>query len=169
MLKVGDKLDLPEYGECKVTNVYKKSYWGEKNEPTYILKPEKPRFSLQRIELDSQKARKFGVKNFYSALFLLIVLSVTGCATGIPLNPSYSNADSAYKHKNYTEAAKYYEQFLQENPQSTLVEVSLFYLGQSYQETGEKEKAKEAYGKLIDKYKSGFWVDTAKKELKNLN
>jgi TolA-binding protein len=95
---------------------------------------------------------------------------LAGCATGsYYIDDDYNSGKRAQERGNYKEAARYYQQYVADNPDSTMTEVAMYYLAECYQEMGDNQKAKDTYGKLVAKYKSGFWADSAKKELKELN
>jgi TolA-binding protein len=92
-----------------------------------------------------------------------------GCATNqYYINDAYDNAEKAYDKGRYTEAADHYQKFITENPDSNLTDVAYYYLAESYQKAGDDAKAKKVFQQLIDKYENGFWVDSAKRKLKEM-
>ena len=96
-------------------------------------------------------------------------LVLGGCATSSTyLDDTYEQAKKLYESKEYEQAKQYYLQFSEANPQSPLIEVTTYYLANCYKQTGQTDKAKAAYQKLIDKFQSGFWVDLARQEISKL-
>ena len=94
---------------------------------------------------------------------------ITGCATGGQyIDDSYHQAKKAYETGKYEEAAKDFGQYITDNPDSSLNEINLYYLGNSYMKLGQLDKAKEAYQKLIGQFKSGFWVELAQKDMEKM-
>lgn len=109
-------------------------------------------------------------------MILFIALILTGCAStgsytysGSTIETPYSKGSDAYYQSDYENAVKYFEQHIVENPDDDiLLDMTLYNLAGSYKELGNKNKAIEAYQKLIDKFKEGYWVDSAKEEISNL-
>ncbi|MBN3039391.1 MAG: tetratricopeptide repeat protein [Candidatus Omnitrophica bacterium] len=77
----------------------------------------------------------------------------------------FDDGVKAYEKGLYETARNYFEQIIEDYPESSLVEVALYYQGGCYKNTGQNEMAVSAYRQLIMEYKYGFWVDAAKKEL----
>jgi len=109
-------------------------------------------------------------------LIIITALFLTGCASTGSYKYSrsasdtpYSKGSDAYYQSNFEEAVKYFEQHIAENPDDdVLLDMTLYNLAGSYKELGNKSKAIETYQKLIDKFKEGYWVDSAKEEISSL-
>lgn len=80
----------------------------------------------------------------------------------------YDDAHELYEDGKYSEAEIKYQQFMQANPNSKLVEAAMFYSGKSCTEQKKYDQAIAHYNALIDKYKEGFWVETAKEEISKI-
>ncbi len=112
--------------------------------------------------------------NKYIIIFIALIL--TGCASTGSYKYSTSNIDTpyskgsdAYYKSNYEEAIKYFNQYIAESEEDdVLMDMALYNLAGSYKELGNKNKAIETYQKLIDKFKEGYWVDSAKEEISSL-
>jgi tetratricopeptide (TPR) repeat protein len=128
----------------------------------------KRREEMRKIRLLFEKNKKLGrnIKTF--ALFLLVVF-VSGCGTGsYYVNENYNRAQRLYDRGRYEEAREHYQEYMSNNPDSTLNEVVLYYIAKCYEGVGDSEGAKNSYNKLIDKYKEGYWVEQAKEKLRSL-
>jgi TolA-binding protein len=79
----------------------------------------------------------------------------------------YDRGQREYKRGDYNDAIDYFKKAINECPESAMTEVSMYFLGKSYQMAGNKNMADTTFTRLIDKYKSGKWVKWAKKEIKN--
>jgi len=109
-------------------------------------------------------------------IFLLIALFLVGCAStgsytysGSTIETPYSKASDAYYKSNYEEAIEYFNQYIDESEEDdVLMDMALFNLANSYKGIGNKDKAIETYEKVIDKFKEGYWVDSAKEEIEKL-
>ena len=117
--------------------------------------------------------RDKGNLSLIAAMFLLIALA--GCATGgyyydgtSEVNRSYDKAKNLYEQKLYDAARPYFQQVITNHPKSPLVEVAMYYLASCHKEKKEYQKAISAYQDLINKYDYGFWVDSAKKDIKEI-
>ncbi len=82
---------------------------------------------------------------------------------------SYRRGEQAYNFGDYEAAKRNFEEFTAKFPNEALHKVALFYLGRSYEQLQETEKAKESYREVITKYKGDFWADSAERRLRNLN
>ena len=81
----------------------------------------------------------------------------------------YNKAQDLYKEGKYDQAVEEYLEFLKLYPDNTLGVAAMYYTAESYQKQGKNDKAAEYYKKLIDKYRKGFWVDSAKENLKTIS
>jgi outer membrane protein assembly factor BamD len=73
-----------------------------------------------------------------------------------------------YKKGSYNAAIGRFVGLLKKYPDYKREADVLYYIGMSYKNIGEKEKAKEYFTRLIDKYPNNKIVKTAKKELSDL-
>lgn len=169
MLKIGDKITLPDHGECTVQRIYHNNYQ-KPNKPTVVLKPSRASFSLQRIVLPMEKIQNSAAKQICSFIVLsMMTISLLGCATSqTHIGDGYTAARQAYKRGNYETAIENYQMFLEKNPDSGISQVAMYYLAESYKNTGKDKKAAETYKTLISKYKEGMWVKWANKDLKEI-
>ncbi|MCD4781325.1 MAG: tetratricopeptide repeat protein [Candidatus Omnitrophica bacterium] len=105
---------------------------------------------------------KFLLMTLYFSLIL------ASCATTNPkLDDVYDQGMQAYQSGRYKEAVKHFKVFVQEKPNNPLNEVVLYYLAESYRNSGDSDRAMNVYMELINKHRSGFWVEQARKDLKH--
>ncbi|HYP57108.1 MAG TPA: tol-pal system protein YbgF [Beijerinckia sp.] len=74
-----------------------------------------------------------------------------------PVNPAREEFDLAlgyYKQKEYENAEKGFEAFLQKNPKSRMASDAIYYLGESFYQRGRQREAAEQYLKLSTQYAS---------------
>ncbi|MFQ5952309.1 MAG: tol-pal system YbgF family protein [Candidatus Omnitrophota bacterium] len=107
----------------------------------------------------------------------LVCISLIGCTTigycdatasireAIKL---YDEGKNLYNREEYRKAVEYFQKVVNDSPESDMTEVAMYYLGSSYEHMGNYDKAITIYGQLIDKYKRGFWVKAAKKDIKEI-
>jgi len=81
---------------------------------------------------------------------------------------SYDKAHELYLAKKYSEAEKEYQGFVKNNPDSLLVEAALYYIAKCHAELNNTDNAISYYKQVVDKYKEGFWVKSAKDEIVKL-
>ena len=81
---------------------------------------------------------------------------------------SYNRAHEFYLDKKYTKAEKEYLYFIKKHPDSLLVEAATYYTAKCYSELKNYDRAQSYYKQVIDNYKEGFWVDSAKDEIVKL-
>lgn len=80
----------------------------------------------------------------------------------------YDKAHDQYKDGKYKEAIVEYQKFLDKYPANTLAVAAYYYMAKSYEETGNYAKARSCYQQVIEKYKKGFWVDSAKDDIRKI-
>ena len=107
-------------------------------------------------------------------IILTTVLSAVLLLNGIPANAqnfdAYSKAVDAYYKDNFSDAVKYYNQYLKDNPDNKLIhDLVLYNLGNSYVKLNNKNKAISTFKKLIAEYKDSTWVKYAKDEIQELS
>jgi TolA-binding protein len=78
----------------------------------------------------------------------------------------YNRGKREYKRGDYNDAIDYFKKAINECPENAMTEVSMYFLGKSYQMAGNNNMAVTTFNQLIDKYKSGKWVKWTKQELK---
>ncbi|MFC1576974.1 L,D-transpeptidase family protein [Candidatus Omnitrophota bacterium] len=66
-------------------------------------------------------------------------------------------------------AARYYEQFLEEFPDSDLGKKACFTLASIYEKRGELLKARNAYRRTLEEFPSAEYIEEAKKKYEDLN
>lgn len=99
-------------------------------------------------------------------VFISALLFLSACATrGRYMDDTYNSARSMYSRQQFDEARMYYKKFVTENPGNALEDVALYYWGDSARQAGRFKEAEEVFNRLIEKYKTGFWADLAKKDL----
>ena len=81
---------------------------------------------------------------------------------------NYLKAKDLFQRGRYQDAAKYYQIYLEEYPDSRLQETILFRLGQCYRYMNNFAEARASFQALVERYQSGFWVDRAQRELSEL-
>lgn len=168
MLKVGDQVEVSQYGPCKIKMIYKKQEKDYKG-PVYVLKPKKSSFSLQRIVLSESKAEKLGMRRVNFIILLLCFGFLSGCVSSkYYVGEGYEEGKKAYKKGYYIEAAGNFERFLSMNINNPMEEVVLYYLADCYYQKGEKQKSIETYEKIINKFKMGFWVNSAREKISEI-
>ena len=107
---------------------------------------------------------------------VFLMLFSAGCATTgnkystakSDIVKDYDNARMLYEKGKYEEAAKIFDGFQNNNPESPLYEVALYYEGSCYEKMGDGQKAVSIYQELVDKKHSGYWVDLAKEHIDNI-
>jgi len=115
--------------------------------------------------------------NRVATLILISVFLLTaGCAGGryytgqkSDIVKKFNKGKSLYEKEKYPEAREYFQKVIKTDPNSPLYDVSMYYLGSSYKKEKDYAKAKSIFSELISKRASGFWVDMAKKDLKEIN
>jgi TolA-binding protein len=101
-------------------------------------------------------------------VFVVLAL-LSGCSTKkYSIDDLYRQAKKAYQRHDYQNARTHYQQFIDDNPESPLNEVTLYYLASSQQNLRDWKAALATYQKLIDTYQSGFWVDLAQQEVEDI-
>ncbi len=114
-------------------------------------------------------------KNQCNLILMAITIFVfAGCATSSFSAKSkavnlYENGKKLYDKSSYTEAAANFETVVQNHSDSPMAPVAHYYLACSYRDNGQLDKAKASYQAIIDKYKTGIWVEAANKDLNTLN
>jgi TolA-binding protein len=81
---------------------------------------------------------------------------------------NYLKAKDLFQAGRYEEAAKYYQIYLEEYPNSRLHEVILFRLGQCHRHMNNFAEARSAFQSLIERYQTGFWVEQAQEALSEI-
>lgn len=117
-----------------------------------------------------------GVRNYLAVIVAFLLMSQAGCATSgyrlfepkSKVIKTYNEAKRLYDQKRYDDAREYFQQFITNHPESPLVEASMYFLGDCYKQKEEFQKAMATYQNLINKYRSGFWADLAKEEIKQI-
>ena len=80
----------------------------------------------------------------------------------------YDKGKREYRRGDYVDAIGYLKKAAYECPESDMTQVSMYFLGKSYQMAGKNDQAIETYNELVDKYQSGQWVAWAKNDLKSI-
>jgi TolA-binding protein len=106
-------------------------------------------------------------KYLFMVMSLLILSACAAQRTYI--DDVYDSAYGYYSRNQYEQARLYYKKFVNDNPGVALEDVALYYWGDSAREAGKIKEAEEVYNRLIEKYKTGFWVELAKKDLQEMN
>ena len=81
----------------------------------------------------------------------------------------FNTAEQVYLSGNYVQAAASLQKYLDNYPQGNHVTNALFYMGESYSALGNKEKACDFYGKVIDAPDAGSFAETSMLRLAELN
>lgn len=107
-------------------------------------------------------------------IFLTTVLSALFLINCIPAHAqnfdAYSKAVDAYYKDNFSDAVKFYNQYLKDNPDDKVLhDLVLYNLGNSYVKLNNKNKAISTFKKLIAEYKDSTWVEYAKDEIQELS
>ncbi|MBD3426833.1 MAG: tetratricopeptide repeat protein [Candidatus Omnitrophica bacterium] len=103
-----------------------------------------------------------------AAVFFLSLLLLSGTVFSLTVDDSielYERGQREYQRGDYDEAIEYFDRIINEAPENALTQVSMYFLGKSYQNLGKTQKAETTFNRLIDKYRTGEWVTWAKKEL----
>ena len=113
----------------------------------------------------------------YLFLYVLYISSLTfllGCSTsfkGYYSGQKYKDIRFFYMGERLYNACKYakavtaFKRYLTLYPDEPLAQVAMYYLGKSYQEERDFTAAKETFQALVHKYGGGFWVDSAKEAI----
>lgn len=128
------------------------------------------------IKIFTAKGKR--VAHFTTAALMLAVCC--GCSSGIAPKVDYATVadesfllykegEKAYKSGKYEDAIALLAQFVNEYPDDVLHKIGLYYLGRSFESTGETDKAREYYVQLIEKYSADFWAESAQRRLKLLD
>lgn len=111
------------------------------------------------------------LKKMIPAGLLLLAFAVCSCAAyagdigdAVKL---HDKGKRMFNREKYGEAAAYFKQAINDCPDSAMTQVSMYYLADSYEKMGKKDKAAQTYNELVTRYKSGYWVDLAQDQLKN--
>lgn len=78
----------------------------------------------------------------------------------------YDRGKREYKRGDYNDAIDYFNKAINDCPESSMTEASMYFLGKSYQQAGNAKMATDTFKQLVDKYKSSKWANWAKQELK---
>ena len=103
-------------------------------------------------------------------VFFIGILLISDACFSLTIKDSmkfYDRGRREYKRGDYNDAIDYFKKAINECPESAMTEVSMYYLGKSYQMAGNTSMAVSTFNQLIEKYKSGKWVTWAKQEIKN--
>lgn len=116
--------------------------------------------------------RKEGTMSFKNMTIMLIILAVAFFSIAsyaeVETVKTYNKAHDLYKKGKYEEAIKQYQAFMNKYPDSQLKVAALFYTAQCYQKENHNSEATKCYQEVINKHKKGYWVDSAKEEIKEL-
>lgn len=97
------------------------------------------------------------------------VIVMAGCTTSSSFVAySYNEGKKHYINEEYEQASRYFKQYVTDFPDNPMTEVALYYLANSYKEIHEYANAQKTYQMILNKYTEGFWVDSARSELKSL-
>lgn len=115
------------------------------------------------------------VKKVLITILIFSLPTFIGCATkGIYYSKTkdfvriYNKAERLYKQKRYDKAKDYFQQLITENPESPLVEPSVYYLAECYKKEGKYQRAISFYQAVITKNQSDIWVSLAKKGIEEI-
>lgn len=98
------------------------------------------------------------------------VLLLFSCASPRPhIDDVYRQARNAYSRQEYDQARMYYKKFVNDDPRNPMGDIALYYWADSSRKAGWNKEAVDVYNRLIEKYKTGFWVERAKKDLKEMD
>ena len=114
-------------------------------------------------------ARRNDMIKLMVAVFILGTFFISSACFALTIKDSmkfYDRGKREYKRGDYNDAIDYFEKAINECPESAMTEVSMYFLGKSYQMAGNNNMAATTFNQLIEKYKSGKWVKWAKQELK---
>lgn len=81
----------------------------------------------------------------------------------------YSEAEAAYNQGNYQEAIDKYSSYIAENPEGNLAIIAKYYTARSYASLGQKDKARELYVEISQKYPDHVWAKFSTAQLEELN
>ena len=101
--------------------------------------------------------------------FILGTIFISGACYSLTIKDSmkfYNKGKREYKRGDYNDAIEYFKKAINECPESAMTEVSMYFLGKSYQMAGNNAMAVTTLNQLIEEYKIGKWVTWAKKDLK---
>jgi len=109
------------------------------------------------------------LKRTVPALVILLVFGVccSACYAGDIKDAVklHDKGKREFRREDYKEAADYFKQAINDCPDNALTPVSMYYLADSYEKMGKDSKARATYKELVAKYKSGYWVQQAEKQL----
>jgi len=87
------------------------------------------------------------MKRFFLALAIILFASANICEAAPVMTPKTSAAIKMYKNKNYTECLQVMHEVVNEDPSNVL---AYYYIAISQARLGDKNKALEAYQRVID-------------------
>jgi len=80
----------------------------------------------------------------------------------------YERGKRQYDRENYTKAIDYFRKAITDCPENAMIEVTMYYLGSSYEKSGKYDMAVSIYQEFIEKYGSGYWVKLARKNIESI-
>jgi tetratricopeptide (TPR) repeat protein len=107
-----------------------------------------------------EKMRLFTVVALLGVMF-------ASCASGAPkysFGP-YSEAETFYKKANYPKAIEKYQEYLTLNPQGNLAAIAEYYIAKSYAASGNRDKAREGFQQVSEKFPGTSWAEFSKEQL----
>lgn len=78
---------------------------------------------------------------------------------------AYGLAKQYYHRGQYNKAIENFEKFIEENDDSSIYEVALYYLAKSYKNIQDNRNAFLTYQKLISNKGDSFWVTLAREDM----
>lgn len=101
---------------------------------------------------------------------LLTLLIITGCRSSSPTFNfgAYSEAERFYQKGEYQKAVNKYNEYIRENPEGNMAVIAQYYMGKSYDAIGDKEQAKQIYGKIVKEHPELVWAEFSKSRLQEL-
>ena len=134
----------------------------------------------RRISMLLKLMTKSKTRLVYCLMLMSFAAVLTGCSSSITPKTNYANiadesfllykeGEKAYKSGNYEDAIALLTQFVNKYPDDILHKIGLYYLGRSFEATGETDKAREYYVQIIEQYSADFWAESAQRRLKLLD
>jgi outer membrane protein assembly factor BamD (BamD/ComL family) len=100
----------------------------------------------------------------------LLGVMAASCASHAPrysFGP-YSDAETFYKKGNYPKAIEKYQEYLTTHPQGNLAATAEYYIAKSYAASGNKDKAREIFKQVLEKFPGTSWAEFSQEQLQML-
>lgn len=113
---------------------------------------------------------------FHTLVLMASIWVLAGCATGDyhhlqgtnEIRELYQKGQRLYEQKRYDAAKTYFRQIVDNHQESVLFALAMDSLASCYEKKKEYQEAISVYQQLIDRNYSGFWVDSAKRKIEEI-